>query len=438
MKHTWLVIDSVLDVDSSIIYQSYQKLLIEYMGEEFVDWMSGYQHKDQIKEIMIKCYVNSISESSDSIQYILSSFNFLEKLCFNTYNAFHQIDDSDVKIKLTPNMLSKLTTLEVGFCPDHPNNILQMFSNIPTIKKLLTWYMTIFPKKVKWQLEELIIPNADEIDDDNCKKFLESQQFTLKKLSFPGSINFAYFIMQNLSNLESLTLSIDSYDNLDDKFLIRNSQLKRLNINIWMDYTGNNVLETVLNHYNNIQFLSIRSSNESRTLDYKQLINIKLKNLSHLLLKGIKAFPFLNANIPNIRVLAIACFYYDEDYDYSELSQESMKNVEKLSLDLKTVKDAIVVLSKCPKLTELNLKIVEWNAENDSFISSINEMLAITNNMKCLGINKHNLLMQQMSIETLLDQISNIQIGLKTYDIFNSMLTDEWGLEGVEHIHLCT
>ena len=312
-----------------------------------------------------------------------------------------------------------------------------MFSNIPTIKKLIIDGFDImkFPNEVQRKLEQLILRYLPEIDNNSCKKFLESQQFTLKRLFIPGSFNLAYFIMRTLPNLESLTLSINSDNNVDDKFLIRNSQLKRLNILGTSNFIENNVLETILNHYNNIQYLTIISSYESNTLDYKPLIKLKFKNLSHLMLKGIKTFPFLNSITLNIKTLVLANFFYtDGNYDYSQISSESIKNVEKLCLHVRKEKDALIVLPKCPKLTEMNIKIEEWREfTNDCFISSINQILELAPTVECLGIEQLDLILQQMTVTSLLDQISSNQISLKEYRNYESMFTDEWGREHVEY-----
>jgi hypothetical protein len=320
-----------------------------------------------------------------------------------------------------------------------------MFSNIPTIKNLIIkgYKILKFPRNVKWQLEQLMIiyfRNNEDVDRENCEIFLQSQQSSLKKLIFEGFTEIlasVYFIMRNLPNLEHLMLSFNDNDIFNDSLLLKNSKLQRLDIEQFREDKG--VIKAVLNHYSNIKYLSLYVEINTDFLSF----NLKLENLTHLFLIGLKSFSFLSSNLPKIKVVALTCHdgygITDEDYDFPQLPIENMKNIVKLILNFRKVADVLAVIQKCPKLTDLNLNIKEWYEDkNTSFISDINEILSVAPNVKCLGIigcSGCSLTKQQLTNEELLSQISKKPIFLKLYGCFCKMLTEEWG-RGVEYLRI--
>ncbi|CAG9809027.1 unnamed protein product [Chironomus riparius] len=436
MKDRWLIIDNVLDVDSSTIHHQYQKIVVYNIGSKGIKWISNYPYKNRIKAIKIRCCEDDLVISAHYIQYILSNFNELKMLYFMTCESCKLHESSFDEIKLIPNQLSNLESLHIKYYSDHPNNILEMFSDIPTIKNIIIdgFEVLKFPSKVEWQLEQLIIPYSfdQEIDDDNFKSFLESQQSTLKKLIFPDSLNYTFFVMRNLSNLDNLTLSIECYHQENDSFLIGNSQLQRLNI---VDTVNPYVLEKFLNHYKNIKYLSITSKCQSSDFNFNPSLNLNLKNLTHLLLKGTDCFPFLNFDLLNIKVLVLTFSDDEIYYGFSQFSSENLQNVEKLSLRFQKVKEVLPVLSKCSKLTELNLQIEEWNkVKNKTIISNINVILSVVPNVKYLGICSS--LNQNLGSEEMLDEINSKGVTLTICNDFRSWIAEDWGTENVKYMDL--
>lgn len=313
-----------------------------------------------------------------------------------------------------------------------------MFSNISTIKNLIikNYEVLKFPKKNIWNLEKLIVLNGDGVIDVKSLNFLKSQQSTLKELAFPSEIGYAYRIMCNLPNLKNLTCGIVDHE-IDKSMLLPNSELQRLIIQNYCDSFDDTIM-IVLNHYCNIKYLGILSDYTSH-YDFEPLIfDLKFENLTHLMLKGVASFKFLGTNrLNNIKVLGLKCNRNDEVFFYSKYLNENLKNVEKLSLDFQRVQGIFLVLQKCPNLSELNLEIDEWNKEqNDTFISRINNILAVTPNLKYLGINRKNLKEQKMTIKKLSDQIINKNVCLKSYISFKSMVAKDWGKKHVQYLSL--
>ena len=188
--------------------------------------------------------------------------------------------------------------------------------------------------------------------------------------------------------------------------------------------------------------MSISATFQTNQLDFKLLSNIRLENLTHLFLLGEDVFLFLNANFPNIKVIAITfgADYQENDFrGFSKISNDCLKSVQKLSINLFVVKEVLETLLNFPNLTELNLKLDEWDyIKNDIFISNINEILAMVPKLKYLGICTFG--NQNLPIDELADQIARNGVTLRTYKNFNTFklwIIEDWGQDGDEFMKFC-
>ena len=170
-----------------------------------------------------------------------------------------------------------------------------MFADIPSIKKLTLVNSDCgyeSPKNVAWRLEELNINIPEDEDDTDCKKFLESQKSTLKVLRHNLSEKLCNFVMHNLPDLEVLHLRIRDDEQFCDE-IKANEKLKSLSLTR-LPEDKDKVLEKVLRHYKNIQYLKISPFGDGSDdgLDgwYNGDLapkNVELLNLTHLSLNGL-------------------------------------------------------------------------------------------------------------------------------------------------------
>lgn len=310
-----------------------------------------------------------------------------------------------------------------------------MFADIPTIKNLyiLDFNSLYFPENVQWKLEKLIIPDRDEpdfateIEDDNCKQFLLSQKETLKVLRCYDSLDYSDLIMKNLLNLEHLTLNIKKIGPIDDEFLISNQKLQHLGLN-YMQRFKLKSLEVFLRHYNKIKRFSLISKSH---LENKKnmLLDIEFENLTHLFLQTPIVLYVLKAKLPKLKVLGL--HFMDENINFDELSVQTMKNVEKISISDFTPKYVLAIVGKCPKLSQLCVEFRDWYGQVKEFISDI---LEIAPQIEYIGITEDNL-NDQKNREEFLNNSSDGGIVLKIYENFTSMIAEDWGREFAEYLY---
>ena len=316
-----------------------------------------------------------------------------------------------------------------------------MFANITTIKKLYIYDFDLltFPKDVKWKLEKLAVSDmpSDEyiiqIDEENLKEFLISQQMSLKDIRLHDNLNYSDFIIKNLPNLERLTLSMEEEDvhSINNDFLISDFNLKHFTFN-YLTTDQFPILKKILKHYKSIKYLYLSSNSSwNDSLPWISSNEIHFVNLSHLLLKSAWTFIILKAKMPKLKFLGLTNIFDDEDDDYNlaNISNENVKNVEKASLKFCKLEDILVIVRKCPKLSHLNVDVEEWREKSNLFISQINDIIAALPQLKCLGICKWSLNKQNIEKKEVTYQVINKNVILKVYDDFPSMLDEDWDQE---------
>lgn len=291
----------------------------------------------------------------------------------------------------------------------------------------------MFPSKVKWKLEKLVVPNMREreLNHDNCNNFLMSQQSTLKKLILNDSFTHnANFIMRNLPNLESLKLEVNDGDEIDDSRLISNGRLQRLIID-GINVENLNNFKAILKHYNEIKYLFISYCYDVPVPDSFEW---KFDHVTHLALDRWNCFHILKNDFPCLKVLILGIG--DEYPEYTpEISDGVSKNVKKLTISSRAYNFALNLILHFKNLSHLNLSIFEWRDDKrESIIEFINDLICFEPQLKCFGLNKTYLPSKNSTYEQLLSQIHNKQIILKMYSRFCSMIAEDWGREDSFHM----
>jgi hypothetical protein len=423
MKRRWLKVDNALDDDSSDIDYQFQKIAVLDLNIKVFNWMLSYQHKDRITTILINCGEDDLVKSEYLVQYILSSFNSMRTLFFHSGTVTEPID----LIKLIPNKSSKLETLYINNWLDYDINVLDMFTNIPTIKNLFIYeFGTLqFPTEVKWQLEKLIVPNIREreFDEDNCMQFLESQQ-TIKKLMISDFHNsYANNIMRSLPNLEHLTVDLVDGEEIDSSRLLSNSRLQSLTIVGLAEKDVHNYT-AVLTHYNRIKYLDISFSFSNAVLGS---LSWKFEYVTHLRLHDLNFFHLLKNGFPSLKVLVLEPGDEGGILNVAEISNNIAKNVEKLSLFSFYEENVFEFLDKFSNLSQLNLSSLLIDESQKSFATTIDEFLDAAPQLKCLGMEKSILKKRNLTYGQLLDQVSNKRVVFKIYSHFMDMIEEDWG-----------
>jgi len=315
-----------------------------------------------------------------------------------------------------------------------------MFANIPTIKKLYIYDFDLltFPKDVKWNLEKLAVSDMPpdeyyiQIAEDNFKEFLISQQMSLKDIRFHDNLNYSDFIIKNLPNLKRLTLSMEVEDiiSINNEFVMSDFNLRHFTFN-YMCIEHFPILKKILKHYKSIKYLCISSN--SSCYDSQPWISsseIHFENLTHLVLKSAWTFVFLKAKMPRLKFLGLTYPFDDEEeYNFANIPDKNMKNVEKASLKFCKLEDVLAIVRKCPKLSHLNVDVEEWSKKSNLFISQINDIIAAVPQIKCLGICEWSLNKQNITQKEVRYQIINKNVILKVHDEFPSMLDEDWDQE---------
>lgn len=307
-----------------------------------------------------------------------------------------------------------------------------MLTEIPTIKNLHIHDFDIlqFPQNVKWKLEKLILPDVFfmTVDDNSCNEFLLSQQSSLKKLAFPESFGFTSFIIRNLPNLETLTLGLEDNEKINTDFLMTNGRLERLVLERFF-WETDDIFNALLGHYNRIKYLSIHCTRDTK------LFNGKFLYLTHLMLKGTNSLRILNGSFPNLKVLGISTVDTEDEFNADDISNEAIKNIQKLCLEACDKNQIFEVIEKCPQINNLNLNILDWNGDQDPFfVSNIDKILEVLPQLKCLGISNKNLTAQKVKYNKLLEHIKNKRLIIRIYKHFKSMIAEDWGREDAKII----
>lgn len=122
MKNKWHIVDDAESDHLNTINYHYQNLIIHELNFENFCWLSNYKHKNLVKAIEFRCAEVEVKESPLFVQYILFNFNLLETIRFDPHDIVYR-QDSNFYVKVIPNQLSNLETLDIVSYENHHYNV---------------------------------------------------------------------------------------------------------------------------------------------------------------------------------------------------------------------------------------------------------------------------------------------------------------------------
>ncbi|CAG9809065.1 unnamed protein product [Chironomus riparius] len=411
-----------------------RKLMFERLGQQEFNWIQNYEPKGNIIWMKFDVGNKELEKSAEFLQYILSNFKSVREFFIRIYDAdnsnFNPIHHLKKMIsnwlpspykkpckKLYPVESSKLKSITL--CGMHSiNDIMNMFSDIPTIKILEICNHTPplrFPGQVAWNLEKLQF-NYFQDNEIECQRILESQKPSLKMIEL-FSESICNYVMTNHPAIENLSLycGVEDVDHLDP-----NGNLKSLKL--YNSEANNRWLEHLLRHYRFIKYLRLDNDSD---FELKPFTNIYFENLTHLSLDGLICNFLMSAKMPNLKNLEISCARASNTIDFSMIPYQNLENIEKLSLKELGMDQRLAITMKCTKLQHLNVGSF-FNVETVNPAKIINQVVSKAPQLKVFGILERILKNHDLKYEELLSQMKNRRLIVKVYSRFGEMANENW------------